>query len=171
MNTDNDVLKFIITLGELFPGTVSEVKARIYLNLLREDLKHQNLTKLLEQLAGQFKFMPSIAEIKEHIGTKVQTRREQAEEFVDTMLWILQSNHNFYDYAGADNAKFWKDTVNITKADLQNLEPQYHRTHWIDCVERAYLKFDQNVLKFEKRSVAELLSDAPGGANNVENKK
>ncbi len=143
MNSDHEITKFIITLGELFPGTISEVKARVYLNLLREDLKHQNLTRLLEQLASQFKFMPSIAEIKEHTGAKIQTRRELAEEFVDTMLGVLQSNHNFYEYVGSDNARFWKQTVNITKADLQHLEPQFHRSHWIDCVERAYLKFDQ----------------------------
>jgi chorismate mutase len=166
MNTDHDITKFIITLGELFPGTVSEVKARVYLNLLREDLRNQDLAKLLEHLAGRFKFMPSIAEIKEHIGTKTQTRRELATEFVDTMLGVLQSNHNFYEYVGSDNARFWKETVNITKADLQHLEPQFHRTHWIDCVERAYLKFDQNVLKFEKKSVAELLSMAPKGGSD-----
>lgn len=146
MNTENDITKFIIALGELFPGNLSEAKARMYIKLLSEDLKNQNLMWLTEKIAGQFKYFPSIREIKDMLGTRTKTHREIASEFVDTMIALFQGSKNVYEAAGPANYNFWRETIGLTKADMQNIEMQFYRGTWIDRVERAYDDYEKKKL-------------------------
>jgi hypothetical protein len=147
MNTEQQIKQFLVAIGDAFPGVAKTSTLEIYFQSLKGPLAKLDLDQLRKKIIHQCEFFPSVRKILDISGQKTQTRRELATEFVDTMLSVLQSSHNFYEYVGTDNARLWKQTVNITKADLQQLEPQFHRTSWIDCVERAYLNYDQEQVR------------------------
>jgi len=165
MNSEAQMKQFLVTMGELFPGGMSTVKAQAYYNLLKEDLLGVNLKDLLEKLANSSKYFPTILDIKDTLGIKKQTRRELATEFIDTMLSVMAMSVNIYEHAGADNCRFWQECTGMTagsaKQDMQSgrLATQYLRTQWIDNAERAYLKHDEEKKLKAAESIARLTGD------------
>lgn len=165
LNSNEQIKKFLSTLAMSFPGEVPQARLNVYLEVLGEELKPQNLRELLLKLIEENEFFPTVKRILECIKPKEEPRA-LATEFVDTMIAILQGPGNAYEQAGAANYNFWIKTVGITRFDLANLgDVKFHRSSWIDRVERVYK--GENILKFEKKSVAELLASAPnkGGSN------
>jgi hypothetical protein len=165
MNTEPQIKQFLVTMGELFPGGMSTVKAQAYYSMLKDDLVHTNLKEVLERLCDRFTFFPTVRDIKDTLGTRKQTRRELATEFVDTMISTMEGSGNIYEIAGSDNCKFWQEctgmSAGMTKTDLHSgkLETRFQRSQWIDNAERAYQTHDNEKQLAAAQNIAQITGD------------
>lgn len=168
MNNEAKIKNFLLALSEAFPGVAKTSTLEIYYQSLKEDLTKQDLRTLQQKLINECEFFPTVKKIRDSLGLTKEDPRALATEFVDTVIAIFQGPGNAYEKLGSANYNFWIKTVGVTRFDLTNLgDPKFYRSKWIDQVERAY-RGENNVLKFEKKSVAELLASAPNkGGDDV----
>lgn len=169
MNNEAKIKNFLLALSEAFPGVAKTSTLEIYYQSLKEDLKNQDLLRLQQKLINECEFFPTVKKIRDSMGLTQEDPRALATEFVDTVIAIFQGPGNAYEKLGSANYNFWIKTVGVTRFDLANLgDVKFHRSAWIDRIERAY-RGENNVLKFEaKNKVAELVSSAINKGDNNE---